>query len=164
MQITALRIPHATLLPWEALAKHPDIEQISEELLRSCLDAQTQRFTTIPAEYTLAMAKAFLRTPALRWAIMHEGRYSGNVELRKEAPGRYSMGYNLAPWARGKGLMRMAAREVADYALHHGAHTIEISTMKDNAASKAVAQAIGARLVHEGDMWEYELTQEMLGA
>ncbi|GGG78216.1 GNAT family N-acetyltransferase [Corynebacterium pelargi] len=159
MHITALQIPQATLMPWEAMAEHPNIEQITEDLFRSCLDPQTQRFTTIAHDYTFEMAREFLRTPALRWAIMSQGRYCGNVELRQEAPGHYSMGYNLAPWARGKGLMRAAAREVADYALQHGAHSIEISAMHDNAASIAVAQALGAKLIRKEAIWTFEITQ-----
>lgn len=156
MHPTTLHIPGATLLAWAAVAQREDLDTIARDLQRSCLDPAIQEFTTVPKNYTLAMAFEFLRTDAVRWAIMAEDRYSGNIEVREDGDG-YSVGYNLAPWARGNGFMRAALMAVARFCQDQGVHRLKVEVSPANVASQHVVEAAGGVLVRRAEMLEYQL-------
>ncbi|AZA11117.1 GNAT family N-acetyltransferase [Corynebacterium gerontici] len=155
MQVETLEIPGATLMPWSNLAQSENLDDIAVDLQRSCMDPATQEFTTVPKNYTLNMAFEFLRGDALRWAIMANDRYCGNIEVREDPRG-YSVGYNLAPWARGKGLMRAALEAAAQWAWNQGIACLIIEIAPANVASQKVAEAVGAKLVEKGELLTYE--------
>jgi RimJ/RimL family protein N-acetyltransferase len=43
-----------------------------------------------------------------RFAIAYGGRFAGSVDLRFDGIGGAEVGFGLAPWARGKGVMTRA--------------------------------------------------------
>ena len=67
------------------------------------------------------------------------GRYAGNIELR---PGGV-LGYNTAPWARGRGLTLRAVRLITQRAVTDGVSRLEIHVAEGNAESRSVAQRAG---------------------
>lgn len=90
-----------------------------------CSDPEFQRWTTVPVPYERHHAEGFLldKIPAgwrdggmWAWAIEHDGRFAGTVNLRDGRGRGGEVGFGLAPWARGKGLMTRAARLVVRYA------------------------------------------------
>ena len=99
-------------------------------IVESCRDEETLRYTRIPLNYTRADAEDYLLTTARqiaagqiqRWAIDASGVFAGTIELRladgtPESPGtRAELGYYAAPKARGKGYMTDALRAILGYA------------------------------------------------
>ena len=84
-----------------------------------CQDPVMQRWTTIPVPYELHNAEHFLteRVPAgwrdggsWGWAIEYDGRFAGTVDLGGGEGSVGEIGFALAPWARGKGVMTRAVR------------------------------------------------------
>lgn len=81
--------------------------------------------------------------------------YLGGVSLMvREDRGAGELGYQVAPWARGRGVAARAARLVRDWAFDGlGLHRLEVHADADNLASQRVALALGMR--HEGVMRGY---------
>lgn len=134
-----------TLLPWKNVR---DIEGVKMDLFTCCRDERMLRFTTIPEGYTEEMAESFLsQNDAVRWALVHQGRYCGNIELRLDHLdyAHVNVGYSTAPWARGKGLMSRALRLVRDYAFEQGVFRFELKADVNNSASRHVADVNGFR-------------------
>ena len=102
----------------------PHVEADLDPVLERCLDPQTQRFTTIPLEYTREMAQEYLSgllEPAaenVSWAIEVEGRYAGTIDLRALPvdDGAGDLGYVTHPAFRGRGVMSEAVRLVVGHA------------------------------------------------
>ena len=100
-------------------------------------------WTTVPSPFTSEMLNEFLDSVpegVLRWAMVVEDRYAGNIELRLEPDDAAHFGYNTAPWARGRGVMSRAVKLVTDYAFGLGAKTLRISVLPGNIASRHVAE------------------------
>ncbi|SDE83290.1 Protein N-acetyltransferase, RimJ/RimL family [Blastococcus fimeti] len=125
---------------------------------RACQDADIQRWTTVPSPYSEADAVEFVTQTtvsgraqgrALTTAVEAGGRFVGSAGLHfsKGMLGP-AVGYWLAPWARGQGYAAEAARALADWALHRGAHRVHLSADVGNVASRAVARRAG--FVEEG--------------
>lgn len=132
-----------TLLPWRDVMSVPGVR---DDLVAASNDPEMVRWTTVPHPYTGAHADEFLDAPApevARWAYVVDGRYAGNIELR---PGGV-LGYNTAPWARGRGLTLRAVRLVTQRAVANGARRLEIHVAEGNAASRSVAQKAGYTLM-----------------
>jgi RimJ/RimL family protein N-acetyltransferase len=95
-----------------------------EPILERCLDPLTQRFTTIPLEYTREMAKEYLAgllvpSAALAsWAIEVDGRYAGTIDLRALPvdAGAGDLGFVTHQAFRGRGVMSEAVRLVVTHA------------------------------------------------
>ena len=79
------------------------------------------------------------------------------------------LGYNTAPWARGRGLTTRAVRLVTSYALARGIQHLELPVAEGNAASRRVAEKAGYTLAgflgepvrlrgYEDQMCRYVLT------
>jgi len=89
-----------------------------------CVDPDTQRFTTIPLDYTRAMAKEYLtglfepREDRISWAIEVAGRYAGTIDLRRQpvAAGGGDLGFVTHPGHRGRGVMTEAVGLVLRHA------------------------------------------------
>lgn len=122
------------------------------DLFDIATDDTTQRFTTISADYSLEMAEGFIevireKSSVLIWAIQREGssRLDGTIELRLDDPDvpTVSVGYLVAPWARGEHVARRALRLVVAHAFAAGAHRFVLKTMRGNVASEKVARACG---------------------
>ena len=124
---------------------------------RACQDPAIQRFTRVPVPYALADAEMFVGTLApLGWneriaasflAVDHADAVLGSVGLVgiDQATGVAEAGYWVAPWARGGGVAARSMRVLAEWAFSIGVVSLELLIEPENAASLAVARAIGAR-------------------
>lgn len=98
------------------------------------VDAASQHFTTIPHEYTRAMAEEYITTMTtpmvdkIDWALELDGEYAGSIDLRTFGKGfdygAGALGYVTSPWARGRGTMTEAVRLVIDEGFRRGLKTI----------------------------------------
>jgi RimJ/RimL family protein N-acetyltransferase len=85
------------------------------DIVAHCRDPDFQRWTTVPVPYHESHAQEFLTRVAEGWwanvarfAIAYGGRFAGSVDLRFDGIGGAEVGFGLAPWARGKGVMTRA--------------------------------------------------------
>jgi RimJ/RimL family protein N-acetyltransferase len=88
-----------------------------DDIVAQCRDPEFQRWTTVPVPYQESDAQEFLirvaegwRANMARFAIAHDGRFAGTLDLRFDGIGGAEVGFGLAPWARGKGVMTRALR------------------------------------------------------
>lgn len=103
----------------------PHRESDLDAVLERCLDAETQRWTTIPLGYTREMAEEYLAgllepSPEIAsWAIEVEGRYAGTIDLRAMPVdgGAGDLGFVTHPAFRGQGVMTEAVGLVVGRAL-----------------------------------------------
>ena len=126
------------------------------DIVESCRDEETLRYTRLPLNYTRADAEDYLLTTARqiaagqiqRWAIDASGVFAGTIELRladgtPESPGtRAELGYYAAPKARGRGYMTEALRAVLGYAfdpLGLGLESVRWTALAGNEPSERVA-------------------------
>jgi RimJ/RimL family protein N-acetyltransferase len=137
------------------LATLDDVDDIVEQ----CNDPETVRWTTVPAPYGRADAEQFVTDfvpkhwadgSDLTWAIDIEGRFAGSVSLRPEgSTGRAEIGYGLAPWARGRGVMTQAAALALDWGFSAdglGLRAVVWRAHVGNWTSRRVAWRLGFRL------------------
>lgn len=127
----------------------------ADGILEQCQDPDTVRFTTVPAPYARADAEGFLAHVAAGWsdgtlaafAIEVEGRFAGTVDLRLEEGAWAEVGFGLAPWARGRGVMTRALRLVLDWGFTElGLAGVHWRAVVGNHASLRAAQKCGVTL------------------
>ncbi|WP_432504053.1 GNAT family N-acetyltransferase [Kineococcus arenarius] len=139
-----------------------------DAVVEQCRDADTVRFTTVPAPYGRADAEGFVaglaaaweRGEVAGWAVQAGDRFAGTVDLRHRPAGWAEIGFGLAPWARGRGVTTRAVR----LALAWGFDELHLAgvhwqAVVGNTASWRVAQKCGFRregevrglLVHRGE-------------
>ena len=123
------------------------------ELVRACGDRDIIRWTPVPAPYTEADAVAFIARSDDLWASGRgvafaivgtaTGELLGAVQLiRRNA--RASVGFWLAPDARGSGVATRAVRLVAEWAFRElGVRRLELATDPRNRPSHRVAERVG---------------------
>ncbi|HET7398202.1 MAG TPA: GNAT family N-acetyltransferase [Intrasporangium sp.] len=135
-----------------------DVEAIVEQ----ALDAESQRWTAVPRDYTRADGVRFVdrladqwrsATGTRGWAIETMGddgpRFAGTIELRFCEPGdTASLGFGLHPMARRTGVMSRAVRLAAAHAFGTGPWGRPLSRLHwravvGNWASRRVAWATG---------------------
>jgi RimJ/RimL family protein N-acetyltransferase len=124
-----------------------------DDAFAMCADAEFQRWTTVPVPYRRSNAEHFLleKIPAgwrdggfWGWAIEHDGRFAGTIDLRDGSANGGEIGFGLAPWARGRGLTTRAARLVAAYAFEgFGWDVLVWRAIVGNWASRRVAWKAG---------------------
>jgi len=143
------------------LPRDDDAPAIAE----ACADAEIARWIPVPVPYLPADARAFLEGVAGGWQDGSEGvlavedpaagRLAGMIGLHGGAwPGRASIGYWLAPWARGRGVATRAVRLLARWAFADpGLERLELMTLVGNDASGRVALRSGFR--REGILRRY---------
>jgi RimJ/RimL family protein N-acetyltransferase len=92
---------------------------------RMCQDPEMQRWTTIPVPYERENAVHFLtemmpagwRDGGTRgWVIEYDGQFAGSIDLRDSEGGAGEVGFAVAPWARGSGVMTRALKVVVRHA------------------------------------------------
>jgi RimJ/RimL family protein N-acetyltransferase len=121
-------------------------------LLEMARDPETVRWTSIPRPYGEADARRWIEETApagwregraCRWAVAgDDGRFAGNLDIGLGAPP--SVGFGLAPRARGRGLMSRALRLAAQWAFTEaGLPVLHWWAQAGNLASWRVAHACG---------------------
>lgn len=125
-------------------------------VVAACTDPESARWTTVPTPYTEADAVAFIRNraPAL-WAhgegaayaiVDADDRYVGSIDLLISAddPGSATIGYLVAPHARGLGYATAAVRAICRWGLRAlGLERIVWRAYLGNTASRRVAEKAG---------------------
>ncbi len=125
------------------------------DLVRACQDADMVRYTTVPDPYRPADADFYLRLSRSAWLAGEtgifavtdpDGRYLGTFDLRLEGwPARIgSLGFSVAPWARGRGLGTAALRLLCDWGFEAlGLSRIEWRAFVGNQASRRIVEKVG---------------------
>ena len=125
-------------------------------VLEQCQDEQMQRWTTVPVPYQRSDAEAWVtETTARGWeegstaafAIDVAGRFAGTVDLRLLPGAAAEIGYGLAPWARGRGVMSRAVRLALGWGFGElGLLVVHWQAFVGNWPSRRVAWACGFRV------------------
>lgn len=119
-----------------------------------CQDPEMQRWTTIPVPYERANAEHYLTVliPAgwedgssWAWAIEYGGRYAGTIDIRPGDGGVGEVGFALAPWARGRGVMTRVLKLAVRYAFEQGWDRVIWRAFVGNWGSRRVAWKCGFR-------------------
>ncbi len=124
-------------------------------IVAACADPEIPRFIPlIPSPYTAADGLAYVVAAREQWST-GESRPFVILEAGTDAllgavgigiGARPTVGYWLAPQARGRGVATRAVRLVVDWARReHGVSRIELYTHPDNGASQRVAERAGFR-------------------
>jgi RimJ/RimL family protein N-acetyltransferase len=122
-----------------------------DAVLAASQDPLTAAFTVVPSPYTEADARDFVEDRAVKvWpgfdvAIVDaDDRFLGLCGLRDEDDDAVtSIGYAVAPWARGAGIATRATRLLIAFSWQIGAVRVGLDVYADNAASRAVARRCG---------------------
>jgi RimJ/RimL family protein N-acetyltransferase len=125
-----------------------------DDIVAQCRDPDFQRWTTVPVPYHESDAQSFLERVAEGWranvaafAIAYQGRFSGSVDLRFDGLGGAEVGFGLAPWARGRGVMTRALRLVLAWGFElAGIEVVYWRAQVGNWASRRVAGRCGFRM------------------
>ncbi|HEY1063844.1 MAG TPA: GNAT family protein [Candidatus Saccharimonadales bacterium] len=89
----------------------------------------------------------------LDYWIVADDEVVGNVGMSLRGSGTGLMGYWLAEDAQGYGYATRSARRLMQHGVcHRGVAQVELMIEPSNAPSQAVAERIGAVLVHEADL------------
>ncbi|MFI6297396.1 GNAT family N-acetyltransferase [Nonomuraea sp. NPDC050790] len=145
--------PHDVISAGPLVLRPPTAED-TDAVVAACDDPVTARFLPFLASpYTAEDARAYLRAAEDKWAnggaeftVTREGRYVGAVGLQPiDRYGTTSVGYLVAPHARGTGVASTAARAISDWALDHGAARVELEAEVSNLASLRAAYKAGFR-------------------
>ncbi|MEU0093718.1 GNAT family N-acetyltransferase [Kribbella sp. NPDC006257] len=120
-----------------------------------CQDPEMQRWTTIPVPYERENAVHYLTEfipqgwrdgSSWGWAIEYDGRYAGTIDLRPTGGGVGEVGFAVAPWARGRGVMTRALNLAVGYAFEQQGWTRVIwRAYVGNWGSRRVAWKAGFR-------------------
>ena len=125
------------------------------DIVAHCSDPQMTRWTRVPQHYTVADARSFVAGRRPEWesmrelgfAIENEGRYAGSVDLRPAEGHTAEVGYALAPWARGRGVMTASLRLVLPWAFDQlDLAAVHWRARVGNWNSRRVAWATGFRV------------------
>lgn len=118
-------------------------------------DPLMQRWTSVPIPYELRHAVTWLGSRQGDWesgrclsfAIEHEGRFAGSVDLRPDHAGAAEIGYGLGPWARGRRVMGRALRLVLPWGFRQlRLDVVHWKAAAGNWASRRTAWAVGFRV------------------
>lgn len=126
-----------------------------DDVLAMATDPETMRWTSTPRPYERADAQRWVHETApagwadgtaFRWAVAGaDGRFAGNLDVHP-GPRAPSVGFGLAPWARGAGLMSRALRLAARWSFEEaGLPVLHWWAQAGNLASWRVAHACGFR-------------------
>jgi RimJ/RimL family protein N-acetyltransferase len=144
-----------------------------DDITLACQDPELQRWIPVPVPYAREHGQQWVDDTAGSWADDHELRW---VIVQREADGEMSgplgaiglhardatmreVGFWMAPWARGQGVMTDAVRLACRWGFEElGLGRIEWWANVGNYASRRVAEKVGftmegtarARLLHRG--------------
>ncbi|GAB3146611.1 GNAT family N-acetyltransferase [Microbispora hainanensis] len=153
------------MLPQEAIPAGPavlrlPVEGDADQIARACADPEIARFIPfIPSPYTRDDALTWItKTVPATWenggadfvvADAATDEVLGTAGLKpQDRFGGTEVGYWLAPWARGRGVVTAAVRALAERAFARGVPRIELYADVENVASQQVALRCG--FAHEG--------------
>jgi [ribosomal protein S5]-alanine N-acetyltransferase len=135
------------LRPWKA--------EDAPHVVEYANDREWGRYLPVPFPYSLQDAEQFIasqmlldHTAAFAWAIEHEGRPVGGVNLHLEWNGRIAeIDYAVARRLWGRGLATEVARALLDAAFGSGpiVNRVRASADPRNAASTRVLQKVGMK-------------------
>jgi RimJ/RimL family protein N-acetyltransferase len=125
-----------------------------DALVSALQDPEIPRWTRIPAGYTDADGREFLERTARGWIDGNAAGFAivdpsgkkllGSIGAVFHEESAASVGYWVAPDARGRGIATQALRLVAGWALQTlGVERLELVTDPDNASSQRVAEKAG---------------------
>lgn len=118
-------------------------------------DPVMQRWTSVPIPYEYRHAATWVAGRQGDWesgrrlsfAVEHEGRFAGSVDLRPDGAGAAEIGYGLAPWARGQGVMGLTLRLILPWGFRElGLDVVHWKAAAGNWASRRTAWAVGFRV------------------
>jgi RimJ/RimL family protein N-acetyltransferase len=152
----ALPLPESPVFPDPPdlqLRRHrtSDIDAIAEQ----CRDDEMQRWTTVPVPYTRSDAEGFVAQVRQAWtdgsaaalAIELDGNFAGSINLDFRDGAWSEIGFGLAPWARGRHVMRRAVRIMLAWGFGElNLAGVEWRAHVGNHASWRVAEACGFQL------------------
>jgi RimJ/RimL family protein N-acetyltransferase len=131
-----------------------------DEIVVQGQDPVMQEWTTVPVPYVRQHAESFaldlmpqgwqtpLGTKGFAIEAMDDGRprFAGTVDLRPDDSGGAEIGFGLAPWARGRGVMTRAVRLALRWGFEEaGLEVVIWRANVGNWASRRVAWACGFR-------------------
>ena len=120
-----------------------------EWIYRACQDAEIQRWTMVPRPYTREHAESFVKDRAgelAAYAITHarSDEPVGMAGIHHVRDGVASVGYWVAPWARGRAAASDALRVLCSIiARTTDARTVRALIAETNAASRRTAERAG---------------------
>lgn len=120
-----------------------------EWIYRACQDSEIQRWTTVPRPYTRDCAASFVDDRGgdlAAYAVEHSssGEPVGVASIHHVRDGIASVGYWVAPWARGRGAGTDALRVLrAIIGQYTDAHTVRALIAETNSASRRTAERAG---------------------
>lgn len=128
-----------------------------EAVVAQCRDPQMQRWTRVPVPYEERHGVEWIAARRREWtsadapdralAIELQGRLAGSLNLRTDGAGAASVGYGLAPWARGRGVTGRALALMLPWGFEHlDLDVVHWSAGVGNWASRRVAWRSGFRV------------------
>lgn len=130
------------------LVLRPVVESDIELIYRGCQDPLIPKFTTIPPNYTMDMAKHyvteripqnFAKQTEIIFAVEHDGNFCGTFSLHTidQHNHRAEVGYWLEKTMRGKGIGAKAVELITEFGLMTvGFKRIEAMVNVENEASR----------------------------
>lgn len=124
-----------------------------DDVVAQCRDPEFARWTMVPQPYAPADAREWVERLVPRgwaeetgtgWSVRVDGRHAGGLDLRLDGARGAEIGFGLAPWGRGQGVMTAAARLALDWAFD--ALDLAVVTWQaqvGNWASRRVAWRLG---------------------
>jgi RimJ/RimL family protein N-acetyltransferase len=141
-----------------------------DEITRACQDPELQRWIPVPVPYEREHGAQWVADTPRSWDLDHELRWVitdaedprplGAIGLHSRDDTMREVGFWLAPWARGRGVMTQAARLACGWGFDDlGLGRIEWWANVGNEPSRQVALRLGftmegtcrARILHRGE-------------
>ena len=153
-----LRTDRLLLRPW----RFEDVADVMDY----ATDAEWARFLAVPDPYVRRSAEEFIANAVVadlkvhgQWAIVHEGKVSGGINLTIHDPGSAEMGYSIARPLWGRGLMTEAAGAVIAYGFGEwGLARIHATADIRNKGSWRVMEKVGMQ--REGVLRSHRLIRD----
>ncbi|OHV06074.1 GNAT family N-acetyltransferase [Mycobacterium talmoniae] len=154
MPTSALPPPPELAAGPDVLLRCPVVDDV-DGMVEQCVDPETQRWISIPVPYTASDAREFVDRATQAWqagtvatfAIVYRGRFAGSLDLRMDGVGGAEVGFGLAPWARGSGVMSRALRRVLAWAFDElQLELVHWKAQVGNWASRRTATRCGFRV------------------
>lgn len=145
-------------LQYGRVTLRPPLDEDIPSIYEACQDPLIPRFTTVPAEYTMAHALDYVqRVPAslelrrefpfvIEFGVGDEKEFAGVISLHTISLDnhRAEIGYWMHAPMRGKGIGTIAAKMITNYGfLTMGFRRIEAAVDVDNPASQKLLMSAG---------------------